>query len=116
MRGKAMSLEAIYPDGRKELISQVNDFQWNWHNNYIYADDVAPLFPKGTTLVITAWHDPVSDLFSDSVSPAICIAICEKRHRCDRIWLMTLLAFCLEDRHDVAVKRDILAMPIYALR
>ena len=61
MRGKAMSLEAIYPDGRKELISQVNDFQWNWHNNYIYADDVAPLFPKGTTLVITAWHDNTVD-------------------------------------------------------
>jgi len=57
MRGKAMSLEAIYPDGRKELLSQVNNFQWNWHVNYIYADDAAPLLPKGTTLVITAWHD-----------------------------------------------------------
>ncbi len=61
MRGKAMSLEAIYPDGRKELINQVSNFQWNWHNNYIYADDVAPLFPKGTTLVITAWHDNTAD-------------------------------------------------------
>ncbi len=57
MRGKAMSLEAIYPDGRQELISSVNNFQWNWHINYVYEEDVAPLFPKGTTLVITAWHD-----------------------------------------------------------
>jgi len=57
MRGKAMSLEAIYPDGRKELINQVNNFQWNWHVNYIYEDDAAPLLPAGTTLVITAWHD-----------------------------------------------------------
>jgi len=57
MRGKAFSLEAIYPDGRRELISQVNNFQWNWHINYIYADDVAPLLPAGTTLVVTAWHD-----------------------------------------------------------
>ena len=57
MRGKAMSLEAIYPDGKKELISQVNNFQWNWHVNYIYATDVAPLLPKGTTLALTAWHD-----------------------------------------------------------
>jgi mono/diheme cytochrome c family protein len=57
MRGKAMSLEAIYPDGRKELISQVSNFQWNWHINYIYATDVAPLLPKGTTLAFTAWHD-----------------------------------------------------------
>jgi hypothetical protein len=57
MRGKAMSLEAVYPDGRKEMISSVNNFQWNWHINYVYADSVAPLLPKGTTLVFTAWHD-----------------------------------------------------------
>jgi len=61
MRGKAMSLEAIYPDGRKEVISVVNNFQWNWHNNYVYADDAAPLLPRGTTLVITAWHDNTPD-------------------------------------------------------
>lgn len=61
MRGKAMSLEAIYPDGRKELINQVSNFQWNWHINYIYEDDYAPLFPKGTTLVITAWHDNTAE-------------------------------------------------------
>ena len=57
MRGKAMSMSAIYPDGRKELLSQVTNFQWNWHVNYIYADDAAPLLPAGTTLVFTAWHD-----------------------------------------------------------
>ena len=57
MRGTAMSLEAIYPDGRKELISQVSNFQWNWHINYIYAAEVAPLLPKGTMLSFTAWHD-----------------------------------------------------------
>ena len=57
MRGKAMSLEAIYPDGRKEVLSAVNNFQWNWHVNYIYADHAKPLLPKGTVLVFTAWHD-----------------------------------------------------------
>lgn len=57
MRGKAMSMEAIYPDGRRELLSHVNNFQWNWHVNYIYADHVAPLLPKGTVLAFTAWHD-----------------------------------------------------------
>jgi mono/diheme cytochrome c family protein len=57
MRGKAMSMEAVYPDGRRELLSAVNNFQWKWHNNYVYADSVAPLLPKGTTLVFTAWHD-----------------------------------------------------------
>jgi mono/diheme cytochrome c family protein len=57
MRGKAMSMEAIYPDGRREVLSAVNNFQWRWHVNYVYADSVAPLLPKGTTLVFTAWHD-----------------------------------------------------------
>jgi hypothetical protein len=57
MRGKAMSMEAVYPDGRREPLSMVSNFQWRWHVNYIYADDAAPLLPKGTTLVFTAWHD-----------------------------------------------------------
>ena len=57
MRGKAMSVEAIYPDGRKEVLSAVNNFQWRWHVNYIYADEAAPLLPKGTVLAFTAWHD-----------------------------------------------------------
>lgn len=61
MRGKAMSIEAIYPDGRNELLSHVNNFQWNWHNNYVYAEHVAPLLPKGTTVVVTAWHDNTAD-------------------------------------------------------
>ena len=61
MRGKAMTMEAIYPDGRKEILSQVNNFQWNWHVNYIYADHAAPLLPAGTTLVFTAWHDNTAE-------------------------------------------------------
>ncbi|MSO50402.1 MAG: hypothetical protein EXQ49_10975 [Acidobacteria bacterium] len=57
MRGKSMSVEAVYPDGRKEVLSAVNKFQWNWHVNYVYANSVAPLLPKGTVLVFTSWHD-----------------------------------------------------------
>jgi hypothetical protein len=57
MRGKAMSMEAIYPDGRRELLNMVSNFQWRWHINYLYGDDAAPLLPKGTVLLFTAWHD-----------------------------------------------------------
>jgi mono/diheme cytochrome c family protein len=57
LRGKGMSMEAIYPDGRRELLSQVTDFNFNWHNMYIYDDDVAPLLPKGTILHFLAWYD-----------------------------------------------------------
>jgi hypothetical protein len=46
MVGTAMSMEALYPDGKREVLSYANNFQWNWHNNYICAEDVAPLLPK----------------------------------------------------------------------
>ena len=61
MRGKVMTLEAILPDGQKRLLSRVSNFQWNWHVNYVYADSVAPLLPKGTTLRFTALHDNTAD-------------------------------------------------------
>jgi len=61
MRGKAMAMEALYPDGRREVLSMVSAFQWRWHVNYIYARDAAPLLPKGTTLIFTAWHDNTAD-------------------------------------------------------
>ena len=57
LRGKGMSIEAIYPDGRREMLSQVTDFNFNWHNMYIYADEAAPLLPKGTILHLLAWYD-----------------------------------------------------------
>jgi hypothetical protein len=57
LRGKGMSMEALFPDGRREMLSQVTDFNFNWHNMYIYADDAAPLLPKGTILHFLAWYD-----------------------------------------------------------
>jgi len=57
LRGKGASMEAIYPDGRRELLSQIDNFQFNWHNNYIYADEAAPLLPTGTVLKATMWYD-----------------------------------------------------------
>jgi hypothetical protein len=57
LRGKGMSMEAIYPDGHREMLSQVTDFNFNWMNMYIYADDSAPLLPKGTILHLIAWYD-----------------------------------------------------------
>jgi hypothetical protein len=59
LRGKAMSIEAILPNGSTEMLSHAN-FEFNWHLNYIYADDAAPILPKGTMLRITAWHDNTS--------------------------------------------------------
>ena len=60
LRGKAMTMEAVYPDGKREILSHVDNFQFDWHNNYVYADHVAPLLPKGTILSFTSWHDNTS--------------------------------------------------------
>jgi hypothetical protein len=57
LRGKAMSMEAILPNGQVQMLSMVSDFSFNWHNNYVFADEAAPLLPKGTILKITSWHD-----------------------------------------------------------
>ncbi|WP_420636434.1 c-type cytochrome [Candidatus Palauibacter sp.] len=53
----AMSIQAIYPDGKVELVSMVTDFDARWHHSYIYEDDAAPLLPTGTVLVMTGWYD-----------------------------------------------------------
>ena len=74
-RGKRQCLEAIYPPARQasassgflggqggphpvqpELLSCA-DFQFNWHLQYTYEDDVQPLIPAGTLLHLTSWHD-----------------------------------------------------------
>ncbi len=60
LRGKAMSMEAILPNGKTMVLSHVNNFNFNWHVNYVYAQDAAPLLPKGTILRITAWYDNTS--------------------------------------------------------
>ncbi|HKT82005.1 MAG TPA: hypothetical protein VJP86_17370 [Vicinamibacterales bacterium] len=60
LRGKAMMVEALLPSGQKQVISLVSDFNFNWMTTYVYADDAAPLLPKGTILKVTAWHDNTS--------------------------------------------------------
>ena len=57
LRGKAMSLEAILPTGQTVILSHVDNFTFNWHSLYVYADEAAPLVPKGTVIKVTAWHD-----------------------------------------------------------
>ena len=57
MRGRAMTMEAIYPSGETETLSAVDRFDFNWHVAYVYEDDVAPLLPAGTVLHTIGIHD-----------------------------------------------------------
>ena len=57
LRGKSMQVEAILPDGSSQIVSYVGNFNFNWMTNYIFADDAAPAFPKGTVIHVSAWYD-----------------------------------------------------------
>ena len=57
LRGKSMQVEAILPTGQRQVISYVGNFNFNWMTNYIYEDDAAPVFPKGTIIHVTAFYD-----------------------------------------------------------
>jgi hypothetical protein len=57
LRGKAMQVEAILPDGATQILSYIGNFNFNWMTNYIYDDDAAPLLPKGTVIHVSAWYD-----------------------------------------------------------
>jgi mono/diheme cytochrome c family protein len=61
MRGKGLTVEAIDPTtNRTQVLSSVDHFDFNWHINYVYADDAAPLLPAGTVLHLIGLHDNTS--------------------------------------------------------
>ena len=61
MRGRGMTVEAIDPTtNRTQILSSVDHFDFNWHINYVYADDEAPLLPAGTVLHMIGIHDNTS--------------------------------------------------------
>jgi hypothetical protein len=74
-RGKRQCVEAIIPEttgevsrgnGSKttrQMLSCIN-FDMNWNIAYTFADDVAPLLPKGTILHIMSWYDNMQSKFN----------------------------------------------------
>ena len=60
LRGGYQMMEAIYPDGRQELLNKID---WNhlWHTTHIYEDWAQPLLPKGTIIIATSLLDNTAD-------------------------------------------------------
>jgi hypothetical protein len=48
VRGIGFRYEATYPDGKKEVLLNVPQYDFNWQNSYVLAEP--KLLPKGTTL------------------------------------------------------------------
>jgi hypothetical protein len=55
LRGKSMQIVADLPDGRKETLLSVPDYQFNWQFTYREKDPV--YLPKGTRIEVLAHFD-----------------------------------------------------------
>ncbi|MSO35386.1 MAG: cytochrome c [Acidobacteria bacterium] len=54
-RGSKMILEAIHPDGRREVLTSATQYEQNWQVTYKYK--TPHLFPAGTILHTVSTHD-----------------------------------------------------------
>ena len=57
MRGREQTLEAIHPNGVREVLAHVDRYSHFWQISYEFDDHVAPLLPRGTVLLITTVWD-----------------------------------------------------------
>lgn len=55
LRGKSARYEAVYPDGKHELLLDIPNYDFNWQLLYRYAE--FKTFPKDTVLKFTAGFD-----------------------------------------------------------
>jgi len=55
LRGKDMKFEAVHPDGRRETLFSVPQYDFNWQNEYKLKDPVS--IESGTRIIITAHFD-----------------------------------------------------------
>ncbi len=54
-RGKSMTTEAIYPDGRHEVLFNVPHYDFRWQETYFLKHPI--VLPQGTRLITTAYFD-----------------------------------------------------------
>ena len=55
MRGKSFKYELTYPDGKKEILLDVPQYDFNWQNSYILREP--KVIPAGSRLHCTAYFD-----------------------------------------------------------
>jgi mono/diheme cytochrome c family protein len=55
VRGKAMKYEVLYPDGKREMLLNVDRYNFNWQTLYKLKSSVA--IPKGARLMVTGIFD-----------------------------------------------------------
>ena len=70
VRGKAFSYEAIYPDGKREMLLNVPHYDFNWQTSYELAD--AKILPPGTRVHCEAhWDNSENNLANPDPSATV---------------------------------------------
>lgn len=54
-RGKAAKYEAVYPDGKREVLLNVPKYDYNWQQTYTFKRP--KIVPAGTRLEVSMWFD-----------------------------------------------------------
>ncbi len=58
LRGVAMSMEIFdQKTGRREILSQVSNWNAGWNHSHTYEDGFQPLIPAGATIILNGWYD-----------------------------------------------------------
>jgi hypothetical protein len=57
--GREMKVEATLPDGKKQPLIWIKDWDWNWQGSYTYKEAIT--LPKGTKIDVNAYYDNSTD-------------------------------------------------------
>lgn len=83
--GKQMTVYAILPNGNKQPLIKIEDWDFNWQDQYVYAEPV--YLPKGSIVHVEAMYDNSEDnpanprtppqrvLFGEETSEEMCLAL-----------------------------------------
>ena len=55
LRGRAFEYRAVFPDGRREVLLRVPEYDFNWQLTYELQEE--RVFPSGTIIEASAWFD-----------------------------------------------------------
>ncbi|PYS51864.1 MAG: hypothetical protein DMG13_17875 [Acidobacteria bacterium] len=53
--GREVTVEALFPDGRRRQLVRIDDWDFHWQANYTYLEPI--LLPAGTRIEATAYYD-----------------------------------------------------------
>ena len=62
LRLRGASLEIFHPStGDRDVVSMISDWTTWWQHSHLFDEDVAPLMPAGSVMILTHWYDNSAD-------------------------------------------------------